>query len=451
MLPAAAWGEKDGTVTNSDRHISRQRTFLPLPEAARPDWWILSAVARRMGHADAFAYETPAQIFDEHTRLTRCSREFGYRLDLQGLTGLDAGAWDGLVPTQWPVGRDQEVGASKQVVADGRFPTADGRARFVATWPRAPRHATSDEFPLVLNTGRIRDQWHTMTRSGRAPALNAHEPEPFVDMHANDLETAGLVAGEIAKVATRWGASMARVRCSGDMPPGMVFMPIHWSEQNARGSRVGAAVNPVVDPLSGEPEFKHTPARVTRLHMDWRGFLLSRNPVQDLPSTWWAMSKMQNCWRYELAGDGAMPSRTWLQTQFGNDGVAQWIEYHDESSGSFRAAVLADGKLEACMLLERTATLPARSWLIEQFGNAQVGAGERGSLLRGRPAAGNYDPGPTICACFSVGANAILDAIKAGCGSVEEVGQLLRAGTNCGSCRPEIARMVPARSARPAA
>jgi assimilatory nitrate reductase catalytic subunit len=446
-LPAAAWGEKDGTVTNSDRHVSRQRRFLPLPGVARPDWWIISAVARRMGFTAAFAYETPAQVFDEHARLTQCSRQFGFRLDLQGLAGLGEEAWDQLAPTQWPVGRDADAGASRQIVADGWFPTADGRARFIATWPRAPRHATSDEFPLVLNTGRIRDQWHTMTRTARAPALNAHEPEPYVDMHATDLESAGLVVGEIARVNTRWGVAMARVRCSGEMPSGMIFVPIHWSEQNARGSRVGAAVNPVVDPLSGEPEFKHTPARVTRWHADWHGYLLSRNQVGDLPATWWAASKLADCWRYELAGDAVMPTREWLQSQIGTaDSNAQWIEYHDESAGSYRAAVLVAGRLQACLMLERKTKLPTRAWLIDQFAKAQIGTAERGSLLRGWPAQGGYDPGPTICACFSVGANAILDAIKAGCSSVQEVGQLLRAGTNCGSCRPEISRMIPARS-----
>jgi assimilatory nitrate reductase catalytic subunit len=452
-LPAAAWGEKDGTVTNSDRHVSRQRSFQPLPEAARPDWWIVSAVARRMGFADAFSYSSPAQIFDEHARLTRLSREFGYRLDLQGLAGLDEQGWDQLSPTQWPVGVAPDAVAARQAIAGGRFPTADGRARFVATWPRAPRHATSPEFPLVLNTGRIRDQWHTMTRTARAAALNAHEPEPYLDMHAADLAAAGLVTGEIARLVTRWGASLARVRCSGEMPPGMVFMPIHWSEQFARESRVGAAVNPVVDPVSGEPEFKHTPARVMRWNAVWRGFLLSRQPVANLPATWWAASRLAHCWRYELAGDVAtMPSREWLQSLTDPESArAQWIEYQDEAAGSYRAAVLLDGRLEVYLLLERTAKIPARGWLIEQFGQDQIGMAERRSLLRGQPPQGNHDPGPTICACFSVGANAIAEAIRSGCVSVEAVGQRLRAGTNCGSCRPEISRMIPAHVAKPAA
>jgi assimilatory nitrate reductase catalytic subunit len=306
---------------------------------------------------------------------------------------------------------------------------------------------------LVLNTGRVRDQWHTMTRTARAPALNAHEPEPYLDMHAADLATAGLVAGEVAQVTTRWGAALARVRSSGDIPPGMVFMPIHWSEQFARGSRVGAVVNPVVDPLSGEPEFKHTPARVTRWHADWRGFLLTRVPATELPATWWAASRLEHCWRYEMAGDAVTkPTRAWLQSLPGFAAPAtQWVEYDDAAAGSFRAAVLVDGRLEACLLLERGATLPPRDWLVDQFANDQIDSAERRSLLRGRPPDGHFDPGPTLCACFSVGANVIADAIRGGCRSLPEIGRRLRAGTNCGSCRPEIARLITACGAKPVA
>jgi assimilatory nitrate reductase catalytic subunit len=147
-----------------------------------------------------------------------------------------------------------------------------------------------------------------------------------------------------------------------------------------------------------------------------------------------------------------MPSREWLHSLTGLDSVnAQWIEYQDEASGSYRAAVLVDGRLQACLLLERTGSIPARSWLIDQFGQDEIGIAERRNLLRGRPSQGNHDPGPTICACFSVGANTIAEAIRSGCVSVEAVGQRLRAGTNCGSCRPEISRMIPVHAAKPAA
>src|SRR5690606_19971164 len=130
-----------------------------------PDWWITAQVARRMGHARGFDYEDAAAIFDEFARLTAVSRSFGMQLDFTGVAGLDRKAYDAMPVTAWPIGRS----AVPRPFADGRFTTADGRARFVATAARAPRHAPSSEYPLILNTGRIRDQWHTMTRTARAP------------------------------------------------------------------------------------------------------------------------------------------------------------------------------------------------------------------------------------------------------------------------------------------
>src|SRR5690606_15073277 len=144
-LPAAGWSEKDGTVTNSDRHVSRQRAFQPLPGKARPDWWIIAQVARRMGHADGFGHAGPEAIFDEFARLTAVSRSFGMQLDLTGLAGLDRQGYDAMPVTQWP------TGGGGRPFADGRFQTVDGRARFVATPARAPRHAPSSEYPLILN------------------------------------------------------------------------------------------------------------------------------------------------------------------------------------------------------------------------------------------------------------------------------------------------------------
>ncbi len=263
LLPATAWGEKDGTVTNSERVISRQRPFLAAPGQARHDWWILSAVARRMGFASGFDFETPAQVFDEYARMTALAVQFGRRLDLTGLAGLPAAGYDDLSPRRWPI--SAKPGASTELFGDGRFPTSDGRARFVPTAPRGPRHPTTDEFPLVLNTGRIRDQWHTMTRTARAPQLNAHEPEPYVDLHADDARAAGIEPGQLAQLVTRWGRMVVRARCSGDVARGSVFAPMHWNDCYTSQGRVGALVNPVVDPISGEPEFKHTPVRVERL------------------------------------------------------------------------------------------------------------------------------------------------------------------------------------------
>jgi assimilatory nitrate reductase catalytic subunit len=445
-LPAAGWGEKDGTVTNSDRHVSRQRAFLSLPGQVRPDWWIICEVARRLGFSTGFDFDGPAGIFDEYTRLTALSQRFGFQLDLQGLAGLTSAQYDGLTPAQWPVPASTAV--LPRPFADGRFPTADGKARFVATAARGPRHPPVDEYPLILNTGRIRDQWHTMTRTAQAAVLNAHEPEPYIDAHRQDLAAIGAAPGDLVRVTSRWGAAVARARASGDMPSGMLFMPIHWNDQFARGARVGAVVNPVVDAHSGEPEFKHTPAKLERLELEWRGFLLSRQRAELPEALWWACSPGDPVQRLEFAGLGAgRPGAAWLRQAFPDLRQADWIEYDDGVAGTYRAALLVEGRLEACLMVAAGGELPGRTWLASLFSQPLIEAADRHCLLLGQRVDG-VDPGVMVCACFRVGANTIRGAIAEGCHSVEAVGAKLKAGTNCGSCRPEITRLVAARPAQ---
>ncbi|HET8880712.1 MAG TPA: nitrate reductase, partial [Solimonas sp.] len=260
LLPALAWGEKDGTVTNSERVISRQRAFRAAPGAARPDWWALAEVGKRLGHRDAFDYAGPHDIFDEHARLSAFGNRGERVFNLAGLADMSRGDYDALAPIRWPV-LAPGVG-SERLFGDGRFPTDDGRAAFVPVTPRAPANPPGEQFPFVLNTGRIRDQWHTMTRTGSAPTLASHLPEPYVDLHPADALASGVRDGGLARVTSRWGALVVRVRCSGEMRRGQLFVPIHWNDRFASDARVGALVNPVVDPISGEPEFKHTPVRI---------------------------------------------------------------------------------------------------------------------------------------------------------------------------------------------
>lgn len=441
-LPAAGWGEKDGTVTNSDRHVSRQRAFSAPPGLAQPDWWIIAAVARRMGFS-GFDYAGPAAIFDEYARLTALSRRFGMQLDLTALAGLGAAGYEDLRPTQWPVATD-----APRPFADGRFPTPDGRARFVPTAPRGPRHAPTAEYPLVLNTGRIRDQWHTMTRTARAPVLNAHEPEPYLDAHAGDLAAIGVAPGALVRVVSRWGSAVARARASGELPAGMVFMPIHWSNRFARQARVDAVVNPVVDAISGEPEFKHTPVRLEPVAVGWHGFLLVRGRVVPPADAWWTYTPGEAMERLEFAGLGsARPDAAWLREVLPDAAQAEWIEFEDAAAGHYRAALLHEGRLLACLMVTTNGTLPGRAWLSSLFTQPVVEVADRRQLLLGRRVDAP-DPGATVCACFGVGINFIRDAVAAGCTTVDAVGARLRAGTNCGSCRPEIARIIAAHELR---
>lgn len=450
LLPAAAWGEKDGTVTNSDRHISRQRRFLPAPGEARPDWWIISAVARRMGFERAFDYAGPAAIFDEHARLSGLAARTGARaFDLGGLTALEPAHYAELEPIQWPVPAAGHRGTPR-LFSDGRFHHADGRARLVPTVPRSPQFALDQEYPLVLNTGRIRDQWHTMTRTGRSPRLSSHFPEPFVDMHAADARQFGLRGGSLVRVVTRWGRMTARLRVSGEVARGSLFAPIHWSASSSSDGRVGSLVSPSVDPVSGEPEFKNTPARVEPLTVNWYGFILARGPVSTEGLGYWACAEGGAFRRYEIAGrqvPGNWPH--WARARLNAASDADWIDYEDAHSGTYRAAGFLDGRLEYCVFLGPRPELPSRAWLASLFEKSELTTGERLSVLGGCPPLTMPEPGPLLCACFGVGRRTVEAAIAAGCADVQSIGRKLNAGTNCGSCLPELRRLVA--DARPPA
>ena len=441
MLPALAWGEKDGTVTNSERCISRQRAFLPAPGEARADWQALCGVAQRMGYA-GFGYAGAHQIFDEHARLSvwnndeTCRRMF--RLDQ--MVGMGRAAYDALDPVQWPLTAEGE--STRRLFADGRFAHPDGKARFIATAARAPKNSAGGDYPLVLNTGRLRDQWHTMTRTGKSPRLAGHAPEPFIDLHPHDALLAGVREGELARVQSRWGAMVARVAHGGGIARGAVFVPIHWNGQTASDARVGAVVNPDVDPVSGEPEFKHTPVRIEPFGVAWHGFILSRDELALEHIVHWTRVRGSGFVRYELGGREPMTfdaARALLKAGVDDD----WIEYQDASQGMLRAALLVDGRLQACLFVARGPDLPARAWLGGLFMQEQLSTRERATLLAGRAPRQGPDPGPTVCACFGVGRNTIECAIRdQDLQSVSDVTACVRAGGNCGSCIPEIKTLL---------
>ncbi len=451
LLPAAAWAEKDGTVTNTERCVSRQRRFLAPPGEARPDWWMFCEVAKRMGFERGFEYASPREIFLEHARLAAAGAGSGRLLDLGGLAQLSEGQYQALEPVRWPIGAAQPSAAA-QPFADGRFGHPDGRARLVATPPRPPAHAPDAEFPWVLNTGRLRDQWHTMTRSARAARLNRHLPVPFVDLAAEDAARLGAAPGDLVTAVTRWGRLDAPLRISGELAPGTVFVPIHWSDAFAAQARVGALVSPAADPSSGEPEFKHTPVRIERMPVDWYGFAVSRTPVRTDAFAWWARVPGEAQQRHEFAGRGRPDWPRLARALLGAPPDADWLEYRDVSAGVYRAAHLSGDRLEACLFVAPRPRLPASGWLEGLFARAELSADERQGLLNAAPFRAAVDEGPVICACFGVGRRRIEAAIGAeGCATVRQIGARLKAGTQCGSCVPELRAILAGRAGSPAA
>jgi assimilatory nitrate reductase catalytic subunit len=445
-LPALAWGEKDGTVTNSERCISRQRAFLPAPGETRADWRALCDVAQRMGYA-GFDFDSAHAIFDEHARLSAWRNDDdGHRraFRLDPLVGMSRAAYDELQPVQWPLNAAGE--GTARLFGSGGFSYQDCKARFIATGVRAPANLHCSEFPLVLNTGRLRDQWHTMTRTGKSPRLAGHAAEPFVDLHPHDALLAGVREGELARISSRWGAMVARVAHGGGIARGAAFVPIHWNGQTASDARVGALVNPAVDPVSGEPEFKHTPVRIEPFGVAWYGFIMSRHDLSLEGVAHWTRVRGSGFIRYELAGRAPVTpdmARTLLGAGDDADADADWIEYQDQSAGMLRTALLVDGRLEACLFVARVPDLPARAWLGGLFAAPELGPRERATLLAGRAVQAGPDPGPTVCSCFGVGRNTICAAIRAG--DLQTPGQVtacLKAGGNCGSCIPEIKSLL---------
>ena len=446
LLPALGWGEKDGTVTNSERCISRQRAFLSAPGSARADWDIMCDVARRMGFK-GFDFQSAHEIFDEHARLSAWKNGTdGQRrrlFDIGGMAGMTRADYDALDPVQWPVRTPGE--RTERLFGDGRFAHGDGRARFVPTVPRAPAHLPGGEYPLVLNTGRVRDQWHTMTRTGRSQKLAEHIPEPYIDMHPQDALLCGVKAGELARVTSDWGAVVARVQHGGGIARGSVFMPIHWSGQTASDARVGTVVNPAVDPVSGEPEFKHTPVRIEPFGVTWFGFILSRTELPLREASNWTRVQGKDFVRYELAGRKPFAAaHDWARKLLDvHDDDADWIEVEDKNGGMYRAVHLVDGRIEACLFVAQRADLPARTWLASMFDKEQLEPSDRISLLAGRAKEPGIDPGPTVCSCFGVGRKTIEIAIRQNnlCDAAA-VTACTKAGGNCGSCIPEIRSLL---------
>ncbi|HVY65512.1 MAG TPA: molybdopterin-dependent oxidoreductase [Gammaproteobacteria bacterium] len=448
LLPAATWGERSGTVTNSERRISRQRAFLGAPGDAKPDWWLVTEVARRMGFGAAFPYRSAAEIFREHARLSAFENDGARAFDIGALAGIDDSAYDALAPVQWPLPAGTSV--APRPFADGRFFTPDGKARFVATAPRAPQRLPTAELPLVLNTGRVRDQWHTMTRTGKSPRLMGHNPEPFVQLHPADAARCGVAAGDLAEIRTASARVLARAEITPEVRAGTVFMPMHWGTRFASSARVGALIAATTDPVSGQPELKHTPVHVRRYAPAWYGFALLRAPLDPRDCTYVARARGDGFWRYEIAGEQLPASwPEWADAVLGPR--TERIELHDRAGGRYRGARIAAGRLQACLFVAPTKMLPSRTWLGGLFARAALDDAARAAILAGRPAKAGEESGPVVCSCFSVGRSTLLRAIRSqDLVTAEQIGKALRAGTNCGSCIPELKALLADAAATPA-
>nr|CAA6825554.1 MAG: Assimilatory nitrate reductase large subunit [uncultured Thiotrichaceae bacterium] len=446
-LPALTWGERDGTVTNSDRTISRQRPFIPAPGEAKADWQILTEVAHKMGFEASFPYQTSLDVFREHAALSAYQNDGERCFNIGVLADISRESFDDFEPVQWPLKQclseaDQYI-PTKRLFADGKFFTPDGRANFLAIEPRPPVSVSSENYPLTLNTGRVRDHWHTLTRTGTSGRLSAHKAEAYAEIHPDDASQRHIKDGSLVRLFNTSGEMCVRAQFSSQQQVGSLFVPMHWSDAFSSQAVVGQLIPPVTDPLSGQPESKHAVVQIASYPAVWHGFILSQRKL-NLENTahYWSVRRTNNLWQYTLACENSSTSWEAFARELlcKEDETVNWVEYLDNARQTYRGARFSGKRLESCIFIGTTSDpLPTTEWLVTLFEKPEPDASERQSLLTGKPVGAVEDKGQVVCACFNVGEKTIRNAItEHKLQTVDEIGKCLQAGTNCGSCVPEL-------------
>ncbi|PPE69193.1 molybdopterin-dependent oxidoreductase [Caldimonas thermodepolymerans] len=475
LLPATTWGEKDGTVTNSERRISRVRPAVPPPGQARHDWQVAVDFARRLearlprrrtDGATLFPYETPEAIWNEHRESTR-----GRDLDITGMSY----AMLERAPQQWPLPEGASHGRAR-LYEDGRFPTPDGRARFADVKYAPVAEPRDARYPFSLTTGRLRDQWHGMSRTGMLGRLFGHVAEPAVELHARDMARLGLRDGDLVHVASRRGALVLPARTSGEVAPAQAWIPMHWGEEFLSGCSesgepvygVNALTTPACCPHSRQPELKHAAVRIAKAELPWQLLALAWLPQDEALQAREQLRVLMRRFAFASCTPfGREPQGTGLLFRAAAHepapaallagieqvlGLAgpQTLRYADARRGQHRAmrlACAADGTrtLEACLLAGDTR---AGTW-IRTLLQERLPAQSYGHLLLApgaQPPGAPPAAGRQVCTCHDVREPQILEVLAHCDGDADarlaQLQQRLRCGTQCGSCGPELKRLV---------
>ena len=458
LLPASTWGEKEGTVTNSERRISRVRAAVPAPGEARADWRIGVDFAHRLeerlrpGKPGLFRYDTPEEIWNEHRESTR-----GRDLDI---TGLSYSFLETHGPQQWPF-RDGAVAGSARLYADGIFPTPDGRARFADVGYKPLAEPRDARYPFSLLTGRLRDQWHGMSRTGTIPQLFGHCPEPAIEMHPRDMERLGLADGDLVRVRSRRGELLIQARASEQISRTHTFLAMHWGEEFLGGAEgVNTLTLREFCPLSKQPELKHAAVDIERAHFPWRLVAMAWLPERALQAQQQLRASMREfpfavCVPFGTDRTGVLfraaalqPAAASVLAQIENllelDSVDA-LRYADPRRGRTRTVRVCDDQMHGFLLGGEIASeLWMREWLLQQAPVRGLGAQllQPGAVAPGLVALRSRQ----VCSCFDVSESSIRETLAQTEGTAEQRLALLqgalRCGTNCGSCVPELQRLV---------
>ncbi|MDO9623915.1 MAG: molybdopterin-dependent oxidoreductase [Pseudomonas sp.] len=456
LLPAASWGEKEGTVTNSERRISHVRRAVPAPFDARPDWAITTDFARRLekllrpGLPSLFDFDRPQALFEEYKHLTA-------KRDLD-LSGLSYAILDNQGPQQWPFPAGATQGTAR-LYGDGCYPTANGRAQFHADPYRAPKETRDARFPLTLNTGRLRDQWHGMSRTGTAARLFGHAEEAVLSLHPDELRRLRLQAGDLVKVRSRRGSLIVPVQADDSVRSGQAYLPMHWGNRFLKGLGTNVLTLPAFDPLSKQPELKHAAVQVAKVELPWQFFALVEGDVQTRFEALRPLFEGFDYANLTLTGRerpalviraacavAPEPERLAQIDQLLGLHEGPVLAYDDPRRAVGKRVRIEDGRIKAIRLAGETA---ARDWLKSLWSEGQADADLRRWLLAplSTPpgAASGKKTSKTLCNCLNVSQDAVCAGIARGL-DLDGLRQELKCGTSCGSCVPEIKRLLAAQA-----
>ncbi|MDD2948363.1 MAG: molybdopterin-dependent oxidoreductase [Rugosibacter sp.] len=487
FLPAASWGEKEGTLTNSERRISRVRAALAAPGEARADWAIAAEFARRLGlklglkpgvkpgakldvkpgekfggKADEkvgagdtatqlFNFANPAEIFAEHVSLT-----VGRDLNM---SGMSYAVLDAQGPQQWPYPQGAKSGQAR-LYADHQFATPDGRAIFAPLTYTLTAEATDARYPLRLTTGRLRDQWHGMSRTGRSARLAAHEPTPRLLLNLSDIERRGFKPGDLARIKSRRGEIILPLESSEEIKLGQAFIAMHWGARSLSHAGVNGLMISAFDPVSKQPELKAAAIRIEQVDLPYRLIALRAADDQaqaDEQVLQWrtALAKLLPQAAYAtvtLAGRDqpfvvlSMAHATPLPKTL-CDQLMSLLDLEDSTAyNDPRRDIIKRAKTDAAsdrllgvLLAGETA---AADWLQDLMASgAPVGELRRWLFApSAKPPLAMAPVGRTVCNCFGVSETQI-NALYSQGADLEAVQAQLKCGTSCGSCLPELRRM----------
>lgn len=441
-LPSLAWGEKDGTVTNSERCISRQKSFLPAPSQAKPDWWQMAEVAKAMGYQNGFNFDGPSDVFKEYAALSAFENNGSRDFNIGAFEDIDAASYNEIEPSLWPKHKSKSDENKIRFFGDGNFFTPDKKANFVI-----PDEVNSNfidiAYPLVLNTGRIRDHWHTMTRTGKSERLSAHIAEPFCEIHPSDAVRFKINTASLVNIKSPHGSILLRALITDRTQGGSIFVPMHWTDQFAANARVDKLVTADVDPFSGQPALKTSKVQISPFTAELYGFAVCREEPKNIDLPYWAKAKCEGGWRIEFAtGAGQTNFVSVIRSVVNKDYDDASVAFKDETTSRRNFAWFDGDQLEAALYLAPNPVEVSRVWATANLKSTFENHIDRSKIAAGRPGGDMPDRGAIVCSCYSVGMNEISAAVRAGHISVKAIGECLQAGTNCGSCKSEISGII---------